>query len=316
MSHELAPLFPSATHPALPVAADILSTLRHLTAPGKGNDLRPEERTALVGVAALLGCERVQSHDLLETAVQRASSVSPARFKSALATSRRLLATADAQSPSRRRPATQSAPAPSAAPALSPFATPKKRFKYASGVDVSALVSPHAPATGSPLRACATPSRLAAAENDADTTPSKRAGGGETTPSKRARGDDDEVELETTPTKRTSARRRADDDVAAFFALRPGAGSSPDNGKAAAAAPPDASLDFLRRLPSPAPLPRPRAKRPRRDWRYAEGVWGLDAARAAALVSELAAGVRDGDADADPEPRGTTVPALILATWP
>lgn len=58
MSHELAPLFPSATHPALPVAADILSTLRHLTAPGKGNDLRAEERTALVGVAALLGCER------------------------------------------------------------------------------------------------------------------------------------------------------------------------------------------------------------------------------------------------------------------
>jgi hypothetical protein len=55
---ELAPLFPSATHPALPIAASILSTLRNLTAPGKGNDLRPEERAALVGVAALLGCEK------------------------------------------------------------------------------------------------------------------------------------------------------------------------------------------------------------------------------------------------------------------
>lgn len=57
-SNELAHLFPSATHPALPVATQILSTLRSLTAPGKGNDLRPEERPALVGIAALLGCER------------------------------------------------------------------------------------------------------------------------------------------------------------------------------------------------------------------------------------------------------------------
>lgn len=57
-SNELAPLFPSATHPALPVATQILSTLRHLTAPGKGNELKPEERPALVGIAALLGCER------------------------------------------------------------------------------------------------------------------------------------------------------------------------------------------------------------------------------------------------------------------
>lgn len=57
-SNELAHLFPSATHPALPVATRILSTLRALTAPGKGNDLRPEERPALVGIAALLACER------------------------------------------------------------------------------------------------------------------------------------------------------------------------------------------------------------------------------------------------------------------
>jgi len=55
---ELIPLFPSATHPALPIASQILSTLRQLTAPGKGNDLKPEEGAALVGVSALLGCER------------------------------------------------------------------------------------------------------------------------------------------------------------------------------------------------------------------------------------------------------------------
>ena len=56
---ELIPLFPSATHPALPIASRILSTLRQLTGPGKGNDLRPEERAALVGVSALFGCERL-----------------------------------------------------------------------------------------------------------------------------------------------------------------------------------------------------------------------------------------------------------------
>ncbi len=55
---ELLPFFPSATHPALPVAAQILSNLRQLTAPGRGNDLKPEERAALVGVSALLACER------------------------------------------------------------------------------------------------------------------------------------------------------------------------------------------------------------------------------------------------------------------
>lgn len=57
-SAELVPLFPSATHPAIPIAARILSTLRNLTAPGKGNDMKPEERAALVGISALLGCER------------------------------------------------------------------------------------------------------------------------------------------------------------------------------------------------------------------------------------------------------------------
>lgn len=59
---ELYPLFPSATHPAIPIAARILSTLRNLTGPGKGNDLKPEERAALVGISALLGCEKYASH--------------------------------------------------------------------------------------------------------------------------------------------------------------------------------------------------------------------------------------------------------------
>lgn len=57
-NHELRNFFPSATHPAIPYAVDILSTLRSRTGPGSGNDLTSEERTALPGVAALLGCER------------------------------------------------------------------------------------------------------------------------------------------------------------------------------------------------------------------------------------------------------------------
>lgn len=57
-SNELLALFPSALHPALPFASQILSTLRTMTAPGKGNNLKAEERAALVGVAALLGCEK------------------------------------------------------------------------------------------------------------------------------------------------------------------------------------------------------------------------------------------------------------------
>jgi hypothetical protein len=56
--HELTHFFPSATHPAIPIATELLSTLRNLTAPGTGNALKSGERTALVGVAALLACER------------------------------------------------------------------------------------------------------------------------------------------------------------------------------------------------------------------------------------------------------------------
>jgi hypothetical protein len=58
MSSELTPFFPSSNHPALSVASTVLSTLRNLTGPGKGNDLKAEERAALVGVSALIACEK------------------------------------------------------------------------------------------------------------------------------------------------------------------------------------------------------------------------------------------------------------------
>ncbi|WVF69125.1 hypothetical protein IAT40_003899 [Kwoniella sp. CBS 6097] len=200
-SNELIPLFPSATHPALPISAQILSTLRHLTAPGKGNDLRPEERAALVGVAALLGCERIQSKDLPLASAQKASSVSPAHFRSTLTRCRKLLEDASTKSPttspSKRSPRKQPSNSASASASdtattststtglgeslggaesnsngnqvttqdvINPLATPKKKYKFSSGIDISSLVKTprtpqtprishaHEPSTASPLR--------------------------------------------------------------------------------------------------------------------------------------------------------------------
>ncbi|RXK37711.1 hypothetical protein M231_05044 [Tremella mesenterica] len=182
-STELIPLFPSATHPAIPIASQILSTLRSLTAPGRGNDLRSEERAALVGVSALLG---IQSHDLTEQTAQKASSVSKTHFHSALSKSRRLLSTKTTISPLPSRTSKSSSRSPhissnivsdsttfisvddldeSSTKSLGststttnqvisnlPF-TPKKKYKHISGIDISSLVkSPHSPARASPLR--------------------------------------------------------------------------------------------------------------------------------------------------------------------
>ncbi|WVO19014.1 uncharacterized protein IAS62_000290 [Cryptococcus decagattii] len=98
-SDELLRFFPSATHAALPISIRILSTLRHLTGPGKGNELKSEERAALVGVAAVLACEQIQSKDLPEKSAQKASSVSASHFRSALSLSRRLLSQQASMSP-------------------------------------------------------------------------------------------------------------------------------------------------------------------------------------------------------------------------
>ncbi|WVR06464.1 hypothetical protein IAU60_003495 [Kwoniella sp. DSM 27419] len=188
-THELVPLFPSATHPALPISVQILSTLRHLTAPGKGNDLKPEERAALVGVSALLGCEKIQSKDLPLSSAQKASSVSPAHFRSTLSRCRKLLESLPSSpgepsvSPSKRSPAKRGAgrgeetevpPAVGAGTeagpssptkggtavedVLNPLSTPKKKYKFSSGVDIFSLVRTprtprhHEPVTASPLR--------------------------------------------------------------------------------------------------------------------------------------------------------------------
>ncbi|WWC70881.1 uncharacterized protein I206_104833 [Kwoniella pini CBS 10737] len=168
-SHELIPLFPSATHPAIPISVQILSKLRHLTAPGKGNDLKGEERTALVGVAALLGCERIQSKDLLLSSAQKASSVSPSHFRSTLSKCRILLESIPSPNNSslHKSPSKNSSTSTSTSisndggndqieddlnsthtPCLNirsenlinPLQTPKKKYKFSSGIDISSLV--------------------------------------------------------------------------------------------------------------------------------------------------------------------------------
>ncbi|WWC62712.1 uncharacterized protein I303_105309 [Kwoniella dejecticola CBS 10117] len=315
-SNELIPLFPSATHPAIPISAQILSTLRHLTAPGKGNDLKSEERAALVGVAALLGCEKIQSKDLLLSSAQKASSVSPAHFRSTLSKCRTLLeripspSNSPSGSPSKRSAASGTGRSPSKATSsktihagseallssantntnvdtsingledddregethtpsvrvedvLSPLQTPKKKYKFSSGIDISSLVkSPRTPRTprtydsnfASPLRQSVTrqPStkvpvpvpphtspteanEMAIAEDKMET---KREGEmeGEKTPSKKNKftptihGVDLEHPPQTVKSVHSQNQRKRKgemEDASSFFALRPGSTVTP-----------------------------------------------------------------------------------------
>ncbi|WWD18577.1 hypothetical protein CI109_103030 [Kwoniella shandongensis] len=374
-TQELVPLFPSATHPALPISAQILSTLRHLTAPGKGNDLKSEERAALVGVAALLGCERIQSKDLPLSSAQKASSVSPAHFRSALTRCRKLLETTSALprqspspskrtkrvpqggstspsvSPSKREDVVESTststsisaagsgsgggggaslavdpttphgnihedvtPTPNPPPvSASPFTTPRKKYKYSSGIDISSLVrttprQAHDPVTASPLRQSMT--RQASAKIP---HPSTRKAGYTSVGELGEEEEEEEEEVEVgTPTKKikysnptgidlehppphihspstatasASARRRKNEDVSSFFALRPGGtetASSPMVG-AHAHALAQVGEGWLHRLGqedrgSVTRVRKVREKKGRkvkkRDWTFSETVWG------------------------------------------
>ncbi|WWC88504.1 uncharacterized protein L201_003415 [Kwoniella dendrophila CBS 6074] len=289
-SNELLPLFPSATHPAIPISAQILSTLRHLTGPGKGNDLKPEERAALVGVSALLGCEKIQSKDLPLSSAQKASSVSPANFRSALSRCRILLESIPSspitspslassskrsnnvggRSPSKRSSTSSTStstsninidnnnnnhneiedgrgitPSIRAEDILSPLQTPKKKYKFSSGIDISSLISSSPNKTprkydsviASPLRQSITrqpstkyppqpPSQSVLLDDQEDTTENeqgKRGGEDGGTPSKKVKylkG----VDLENPPNSIKSVesqRKKKNENSSAFFALRP-----------------------------------------------------------------------------------------------
>lgn len=225
----------------------------------------------------------MQSHDLAESSLQRLSSVSPARFKSALATSRRLLESAEASSPSgrRKRPATSS---PTTSPtkvttadAMSPFQTPRKKFKYTSGLDLTGLVHAHSPSKGSPLKQSVTPSKrrekreivdVSDSDNEVEATPTKRR-----TPA---------AATTTAPRSPRSARQKARDQKekdgkAAFLALRPGASDVPS----IQVTDEEGEDDLTPRRRSPVrrlvdelqPRPTRKRTRVRMDWTFRETVW-------------------------------------------
>lgn len=200
----------------------------------------------------------------------------------------------------------------------SPFNTPKKKFKYSSGIDVSSLVKNtprslvkgHEPAQSSPLRHSVTPSKRPlsspADAGFADVEQGTDVGIGE---GENRGGEEDNMR---TPTKRVkyskgvdlehvdvpaviSSTRKKKEDPRAFFALRPGGGGD---------APPGLNLggdgEGGRRLwngniPMEDGLPDvrpPRVRRTgeggvrkkvkervRRGWRYPETVWGEDKER-------------------------------------
>ncbi|OCF57126.1 hypothetical protein L486_05985 [Kwoniella mangroviensis CBS 10435] len=352
-SNELIPLFPSATHPAIPISAQILSTLRHLTGPGKGNDLKPEERAALVGVSALLGCEKIHSKDLPLSSAQKASSVSPAHFRSTLSKCRTLLESIPSPSvspskrstggsPSKRSSTSTAGNSPSKKSSnshstslgvpedidieesitpsggvrpedvLSPLQTPKKKYKFSSGLDISSLVrSPRTPRTydsviASPLRQSVTrqpstkhPQPTTKKQEDHRDEDEQEGNDVERTPSKKNKfiatpGHGRGVDLENPPpasAMRSVQKRRKGEDPSAFFALRPGSGNishTPNEigsgggveeveGEGWMHRRPEEThrKNKVRRIDQEGEIRRKRRKEVRKvDWTYKEGVWG------------------------------------------
>lgn len=287
------------------------------------------------GSADLLGLQRlttlrVQSKDLLQSSAQKASSVSPAHFRSALAHARRLLKTVDlpalgASPPKRSSRASSSTTSPTKpdaplastdvareaeetiAPAPNLFNTPRKKYKYSSGVDVSALIrntprSNHEPAMSSPLRHSVTPSKrpMSSPRDEAATPTGKtleaieeeaaaKAGDELRTPSKRVKyGTRPGVDLERVevPPVILSARKKRED-ASAFFALRPGVAgtASGDLVQDGLGKTPSGRIPFEDGLPE-VHTPTFRRKRQegerkarvrrKRDWTYSESVWTRD----------------------------------------
>lgn len=229
----------------------------------------------------------MQSKDLIEKTAQKASSVSPAHFRSALRRARAIIAElpSDALSPSSSSPRRRtgrsgdtSSPVPlPTADAPSPFQTPRKRFKFSSGVDISGLVK-HSPSKGSPLKQSVTPTphrsarasaRLADVEGDLG-------------------AHDEEEQDEQAPLTPTKSRflaappssRRKRDNVSAFLALRPGPAGSGDALAELSKkrdAPTADAYDFERSL-RPKRVrteqeQRARKMRSKRDWTFHEAVW-------------------------------------------
>ncbi|WVW84812.1 hypothetical protein I302_106847 [Kwoniella bestiolae CBS 10118] len=322
-SNELIPLFPSATHPAIPISAQILSTLRNLTGPGKGNDLKPEERAALVGVSALLGCEKIQSKDLPLSSAQKASSVSPRplpldtlkmphpprihsfsipggspskKSSTGTSTGTSLSVPEDHDIEESTTPSGHVRPED----VLSPLQTPKKKYKFSSGLDISSLVkSPRTPRNydsviASPLRQSVTRQPSTVLPKDHAQPPEEDSLDGERTPSKKNKFTSTPivgVDLEHPPPVsaiKSVQKRRKGEDPSAFFALRPGMGSASntpikvgdgEEGEGWMHRRPEEThrKNRLRRVEGGGERGRKRRKEVRKvDWTYKESVWGND----------------------------------------
>ncbi|AAW43265.1 hypothetical protein CNBD2690 [Cryptococcus deneoformans B-3501A] len=297
-SDELVRFFPSATHEALPISIRILSTLRNLTGPGKGNELKSEERAALVGVAAVLACEQIQSKDLPEQSAQKASSVSASHFRSALSLSRRLLSQQASMSPQdsrNKRGDSEDAASLSSGGGLTTqevlaLVTPKtKRY---SDFSLSESLA-NRPVRGSPLRQSV--ARVASSAPKGQLGPEVTPGRSETastnhntelTPTKSAkfvnpRG----INLEHPQSSSIPhGKRKRNEDASPFFALRPAMSSAAYPSRSATETNRVKGMDtedgqnssWLRRLPEPqiskVQQQRTNAKRRRnkRDWTFSE----------------------------------------------
>ncbi|WVO12681.1 hypothetical protein L204_100286 [Cryptococcus depauperatus] len=304
MSRERNELLPflGQTHEALESAIQILCTLRNLTTLGKGNDLRQEELPALVGVSAILACEKVQSRNCpTEESASKASGVHKSYFRSAMETSRRLLANqySPGQSSPRRRQSQSSSiedsPKAMTAEQVLNLVTPKKK-KMFDDYSLSATMltrsgRKHEPAQSSPLRQSVTSTSSGGrqggdvdAEDTENGTPS-RAGKRsvmEKTPTKinkfsTPRG----IDLENPPPPAVlSSSKRKREATAAFMALRPGElghVATPTEGSRVKGVDTEdgVSVPWLKRANDLSPIKvvkKPDAKKRRRvDWTFKEG---------------------------------------------
>lgn len=270
--------------------------------------------------------DRIQSKDLPESSAQKASSVSPAHFRSALVRARRLMAQTQGdsgQSPSpspahsagsgsgsgsRRssprksttQPGTRGG-GPSIDP-LSPFQTPKKKFKYSSGIDVSDLLRsggqsyPHTPTTGSPLRQSQTPGTGTGTGTASRASAREGKEGVERTPTKRTKFHprgvdlstanldiDVDVDAEEINREEGGRRSRRKNDMSAFMALRPGSAGSTSKTtttpvKDANEELPEEEQEYLRSIRQKRHTARDTGRRrtevKRRDWTCREVIWG------------------------------------------
>lgn len=193
--------------------------------------------------------------------MQRASSVSPAHFRSALAMARRVLESSESTStltprstrstPTKASP-TGLAPSSSPLPAQPVFTTPRK-VRNTSNKDYADLLTPHAhsPAKASPLRHDVTPSK----EQADPPTPTK-------------------TRSKATPSL-TSSRRQREREGAALFEQHLRGANAPLQDQNPFIAPHVDVDSIVKRAERVEKTVRRRRTLPRQDWTFREKVWAV-----------------------------------------